>query len=88
MIRNFQKRIYEIRIGSGDKYVYYRVGNKFKVDGSSIEIVEIYLDEPREVETGNIRYCIDAKVDDKLEVEWKYAENMPVLVTNFLDSQN
>lgn len=88
MNRNFQKRIYEIRIGSGDKYIYYRVGNKFEVNGESIEIVEIYLDEPREIETGNVRYCVDALVNNKLEIEWKYSENMPVVVTNFLDSQN
>lgn len=88
MNRIFQKRIYEIRIGSGDKYVYYRVGNKFEVNGDLIEIVEIYLDEPREIEAGNVRYCVDALVNNKLEIEWKYSENMPVLITNFLDNQN
>lgn len=83
MSRKFQKPIYEIRIGSGDNYIYYRVGKEFKVNGDSVRVEEIYLDEPREVETGNVRYCIDATVNGELEIEWKYAENMPVVVTNF-----
>lgn len=87
MSRNFQKRIYEIRIGSGDNYIYYCVGKKFKVNGDTVEIAEIYLDEPREVQTGNVRYCIDAIVNGKFETEWKYAENMPVVVTNFLEGE-
>lgn len=84
MYRSDFEKIYEITINFGDRSMTYTEGRLFNVAGKEVEIVEIYKDHNEYITKGDHIYYIDALVDGELEKQWRYIENMPVMVTNYI----